>query len=670
VEGELLNNRLFGTFGIFGLSILSLLFLAGTATAACTDGDTICVDEYKQATCLNNEYSQVTVCNIVWGCDASLQACRYCSEGSTGCEGDYAWVCTNGIREKTFCQFGCNPATNACYPSDPDGEICTPEGITECTSNDNNGGYYKQCTSGTWQEGLYCPYNCDLSTNECYECDNSQAAFCSDATTSTKCTGTFYKGGYYVDTPCGAAGCNPTTGLCNSPTAACTDGEQQCNATVRQLCSAGAWGDIVDCAPDTCVQVNATSTICQATPTCTDGDMQCNATMRQLCSGGAWTDVPPDCSASGEICVQVNATSAICQATPTCTDGDMQCNATMRQLCSGGAWTDVPPDCSASGEICVSINATSAVCQAVVTPVCTDGDMQCNATMRQLCSGGAWTDVPPDCSASGEICVQASPTSAVCIPLGGCPLGDEICLSNDVWECIASGNSTVWAFDYTCPASAPLCTESAGVATCIGIPIVISGGSGQFGGVYDTSGGGSVSRCTQFTDWTADSSIEYVQTGADGSSRDCANTTLVRYCREGGKINYYDYEKKYTVDCGEWSDKCDYVYTKTLQYDESDGGLCRSCQKDIYTYACQPSGKLYADNVKESAKCEEWAPCQMAAQEEQKRSGLDALLEDYGLFLGLILILLILAVAYTAYKMVDEEPEDPDGFGKGSEPGI
>ena len=563
-----MNNRLFGTFGIFGLSILSLLFLAGTATAACTDGDTICVDEYKQATCLNNEYSQVTVCNIVWGCDASLQACRYCSEGSTGCEGDYAWVCTNGIREKTFCQFGCNPATNACYPSDPDGEICTPEGITECTSNDNNGGYYKQCTSGTWQEGLYCPYNCDLSTNECYECDNSQAAFCSDATTSTKCTGTFYKGGYYVDTPCGAAGCNPTTGLCNSPTAACTDGEQQCNATVRQLCSAGAWGDIVDCAPDTCVQVNATSTICQATPTCTDGDMQCNA------------------------------------------------------------------------------------------------------TMRQLCSGGAWTDVPPDCSASGEICVQASPTSAVCIPLGGCPLGDEICLSNDVWECIASGNSTVWAFDYTCPASAPLCTESAGVATCIGIPIVISGGSGQFGGVYDTSGGGSVSRCTQFTDWTADSSIEYVQTGADGSSRDCANTTLVRYCREGGKINYYDYEKKYTVDCGEWSDKCDYVYTKTLQYDESDGGLCRSCQKDIYTYACQPSGKLYADNVKESAKCEEWAPCQMAAQEEQKRSGLDALLEDYGLFLGLILILLILAVAYTAYKMVDEEPEDPDGFGKGSEPGI
>jgi len=559
-----LNNKL---FGILVLTIFSLFSLSGIASAACTDGETICLDEYKQGTCLNNEYSQVTVCNIVWGCDASLQACRYCNEGSTGCEGDYEWACTDGIREKTFCQFGCNPATNACYPSDPEGEFCSPEGITECTSNDNNGGYYRECTSATWQEGLYCQYNCDLSTNSCYECDNSEAPFCSDATTSRACEGTFYKGGYYADTNCGAAGCNPTTGLCNSPVPACTDGEQQCNSTVRQLCTAGAWGDIIDCAPDTCVQVNATSTICQAPPTCTDGEMQCNA------------------------------------------------------------------------------------------------------TMRQLCTAGAWGDVPPDCSATGEICIQASPTSAVCLPLSGCPLGDEVCIGAQVWDCIASGNSTVWAYDYTC-ASGTICTESAGVAICMSIPTtVIIGGSSQVGGVYDNSGGGEVSRCTQFTDWSADSSIEYVQIGADGSTRDCANTTLVRYCKDGGKINYYDYEKKPTVDCGDWSDKCDYVYTKTLQYDESEGSLCRSCQKDVYTYACQPSGKIYADNVKESAKCEEWVPC-TDEEKVQARSGLDALLEDYGLFLGLILILLILAVAYTAYKMVDEEPGEEEGFGKSEEEGF
>ncbi|MFH1307106.1 MAG: hypothetical protein ABIH83_05650, partial [Candidatus Micrarchaeota archaeon] len=399
--------------------------------------------------------------------------------------------------------------------------------------------------------------------------------------------------------------------------------------------------------------------VCEDTTTCTPNvDKRCNGVNVEICNsnGDGW-EVDDTCQ-SGTHCVQ-EGNNAYCAADTSCIpsyfvcvglDQYKQCNPT-------GTGYNTQADCPANTQCTVSGEVAYFPCQSTT---CTPGSKQCNPAKPyevQICdNNNNWIYFETcDYGCIDGKC-KAEPDDD---DDEGCTSGAKRCSGNNVEECYKG----IWTFLYICPSgttcSGGSCTSSGG-----GSSGGTSGGTSS-GGYIPSSGGGAVSRCTSWSDWHVNSSKLKTETDSEGRKRECTNTTLMRWCmKSSGQIDFSRYEKQYQYECSAWSDECEYVYDRTEPYTDKSTDQCRTCENEIYVYTCQPSGAKHYDNVKTKTSCNEWRACtaeELTGEEEEitpQRSEIDMIIEEYGLVLGILLVVLIAVVGFTAWKMFSAEPEE------------
>ena len=238
----------------------------------------------------------------------------------------------------------------------------------------------------------------------------------------------------------------------DSPAAACTPNDRQCNGQQPQLCNSTGWVDdgqpcpfacgatgcVGACTPDahrcstdglgteTCGvdgqwgTAEACPYVCSGgicSGECTPGTKQCSMTTPQTCgTDGMWS--------SGTACQNV-CSKGLCAG--ACTPTDKQCSNLIPESCNqDGAWVDATPCsyvCSAGG------------CTGVCTPI----DTQCTNGQKHICGPlGTWGAATP-CTfvCSGKTC------GGVCTP------GDTLCPTDTQKE--ICGGDGLWGTESTCP---------------------------------------------------------------------------------------------------------------------------------------------------------------------------------------------------------------------------
>ncbi len=444
-----------------------------------------------QGVCVYEQVDDATPCD-------DGNACTYgdaCNDGA--CKGGKDVVC----RPADACHTGgtCDPQTGCQMEARPDGTAC--EDGNPCTGGDvcSSGtcaGTPKQCaTPGQCVTGV-----CNGATGECDTLPVPDGMPCTQAASAGMCEELTCVAGECDSTPklcaaiddCHAAGtCDPSTGVCSTPTLAdgttCDDG-QVC--TAGDQCEAGACksgaplvcpNDPNPCfaAPECLPGVGCVRSLAPNGVLCDDGNA-CTGTDRCFfgeCQGADEVKCAPldACHLVG-VCDQA---TGLCSSPPVpggsaCDDGNA---CTYGTTCNAG-------NCS-GGEIVTCVAAK--ICQ--LTPVC-DTLLGCvyeNSPNDTPCEDGDLCSGSDSCQV-GE-CVPG--TAVVCSPTGdpctssGCdqetgacaliPLGSSVscndghfCTNNDhcdAGQCV--GGSQLYCPSRECIAT-PICSPADG--SCGGVP--------------------------------------------------------------------------------------------------------------------------------------------------------------------------------------------------------
>lgn len=147
-----------------------------------------------------------------------------------------------------------------------------------------------------------------------------------------------------------------------------------------------------------------------------------------------------------------------------CERGAQKCDGNKVMHCENGVWKKA--DVCTSGDICYEASNTSAYCkpEALAGDIamdCVDGEMRCDGNSVYKCDGGFWS-LDRVCDA-GDECVQVSNTSAFCDmgPTSGilppqkeCEDNEVKCEDNSIYKC----DHGFWSLDRACDAG-ELCVE-------------------------------------------------------------------------------------------------------------------------------------------------------------------------------------------------------------------
>lgn len=439
---------------------------------------------------------------------------------------------------------------------------------------------------------------------------------------------------------CNGLMCNSQTNICNSPINECTPGTRQC---------------------------------LEAFP----GD---DTSFRVCGSNGKW-DAPMSCPAekycedSTGMCVNRLFTDKTCFSWQV---GDTRCApseffpttievCTQSQVANQYLWTSqMSCNPGANSELgCFSPYSGLAYCKQCATP----GVRTCISVQSwNICQNDYTYAQASFCNYPAEVCVsgycELNPNSNQ-TNTTSCTLNDERCAPNGIIEkCKNISGNTAFYTDRAC-ASNEYC-EVIGSNPILAVCRVIPAGSsssgsssgsgggmvGSGGGFWDDSSSGN-GECS-YTDWQVISTANFVS--SDGSS--CTNSTLVRYCvLSNQKTDDSRTETEFSVECTQ-ADKCDYVYDKTEKFtDANEEGMCRTCEREVYVYTCQPSGKADYTKTKESVSCGVYSKCEakFPTANVAEKGWFDTLISDWAVALGIIILLIIAAIAFLAYKSGDDE---------------
>lgn len=473
--------------------------------------------------------------------------------------------------------------------------------------------------------------------------------------------------------------------------AACTfgaktynDGDTYCDATGAQICSGDTW------AAHTCTEgCDLTNNICfecqGGTYACNPDDpneeMYCEATDP---SGAGYYSIKKRCANGCDF------STGRCKTTASPMD---DCPVEGMSYCFSASEMNYCTDADGDGfREWVTVACAPGVCDYSIGACSSSAGESCSPGSSFQCQGDhnieycnpvtkTWEYYD---SCAPQYCVEIPPFDVDCV---GCHEGDPI-------VCNAAHDSLVKCVNGSlvstpCPASAPVCIDNAGGdAYCGGSPPKNDtnntnddngdGGKGStdYHGRYigGGSGGGSVDVCYSWTEWKVDTVDNFQKLDDMGEVLVCKSVTSVRYCDEGDEVDYSEYETKVDEECEyiqEEAETCDYIYARTETYTEDTGdGMCRECSKDILVYECN-TGRVESTNIKEqSAGCSDWSACKTEVKDEEKTEPpfsaltlseqVDLLLRDYGLLLGLLLLVFIAILGYGVYSKMSEDEQDPD----------
>lgn len=698
------------------LSILSIAFaviaLFSGIPSACADGETMCFDDFTMVRCIDGYWSEYTQCDGM--CNYDTGACYGMDNGEhctvpnqIRCNPDNSFerqICNADILEWQFydnCDLGCfNDVCMSCTPNE-----------RECMPQINSSAYHYCKQDGQWNSVQYCAQGEICSGGNCIEistpsqdCDVIGEKRCNpDGSAQIQVCNSNYK--WQLEQTCSLACFNDNGNVY------CTDCQPNARVCLPQydnrsyqVCSTkGKWLSPLSCALDeVCQNGMCIKQILPPPDYCpTNGAKRCNpqnANQVDICTGNLWTPFE-SCSLA---CYQ-EGTNAYCTV---CTPGSRECTPQINEsayhqckynglwdatkycqenyVCLGGACvingdplactTPGATRCNPYDETYVQIcsedylwedyvgcelscydNGQQAYCKQCEYP----GQRDCLSTSAYHICNNEYKWFSPNYCSSNEQCI-----GGYCIG-SGCTLGDERCVGDEVWSCVYASPANYWQKLYTCP-SGQYCYSEQNSVYCKDKPStpVYYYGGGSTGGLgafsFSSTGGGAISQCLNYTAWSADSSYLFNQT-FEGKSRQCTNTTLMRWCvGENGKIDYSDSQTNYSIECGSWSDECEYVYLKTEKYMDDIEGNCRTCEKDIYALTCQPSGKVYNSDTKETLSCSAWSACELKAS-AQPSGGILQFISENGFLLGLLLLLLIALLAYWAWQISEGE----EGKGNG-----
>ncbi|MFH0927127.1 MAG: hypothetical protein V1822_00955 [Candidatus Micrarchaeota archaeon] len=423
----------------------------------------------------------------------------------------------------------------------------------------------------------------------------------------------------------------------------------------------------------------AASPFAQA-PLCTNEATMCDANLDSMwtCVNGIWADQTfclNKCDQATQKCKTAPdnpPASGTCypfeQGLTRCDPIDLsQLTVQQCQLSSSGTYDWLPLEScypGANNDLgCYEASYGDAYCKECANP----GDRSCaGISAFQVCQDD-YKYSTTSCNYPQEICI-----SGYCEENTNgetCTIGEERCTSNVIEQC-QDKNGVIDFFPYSACTSSQYCEEYGSDPRLARCRDLSSGSSGSGGGSSSGSGGSGgagsgggevfrpVQECSSYTDWQAVGATSFTRSNADGTTQQCTNTTLERYCvYSNGQTDSSKKETDYAIDCSNPSDKCDYIYSRTENFtDKNEDGMCRSCERETYVYTCQPSGKVDLSNTKESVTCGSYGTCQPQFP-TANTSWFDSLFSGWAIPIGIIVILAIAAIAFLAYKMNDEDGE-------------
>lgn len=512
------------------------------------------------------------------------------------------------------------------------------DGETICDPSDSD--YMWSCNTGAWSS-TFCPLGCNPTTQMCNGMQNGESCTTewetrchpNDADAIQRCendgTGNL-EWNYYM--ACNGLMCDPATNACFECSTSLYS--PYCVGDVSNYCDAGY------IASENCA--NLIGGYCDAATGLCDSNIINASTCTAAELGNTRCKPLESPSVTIEICIEISPN--VYQWT-----GDMMCNPTDSQGRALGCY---------EGAL-----IGSAYCKQCAVP----GERACwFSDSWYQCEIDYTYSIPTYCAAT-EVCLDGfcNPTNNTNGTVS-CTLGEERCNNNVIEKCKNVSNSIDFFVDRAC-AGNEYCEEigtNPTLAVCRAI--TSGGGSATAPGGYSSgggvgSGGGEVFRdnvdCASYTTWQISGASQFINSNGE----QCTNTTVVRYCiTSDGKTDTSRTETDYSIDCVQ-SDKCDYIYDRTEKFvDETEEGLCRNCERELYVYTCQPSGQTDFSNIKESITCGDYSKCEAkfpTANVADEKGWIDNLLADWGVALGIIFLLLIALIAFVAYKM-SEDDED------------
>lgn len=560
-------------------------------------------------------------------CDISIPESG-CSDSST------RWSCINSGTERYSipcnsgfeCQMQ-SPTTSACVDVSP--KICDPN-----------------VNGGAWPDSAQ------------KYCEGNVKKVCNSAGTA-----------YYVE-PCGSGfACVQTSSTdAQCELSVCIYPDQKCENNAIYSCKADNSGWLLqeNClSTQTCVESGASPNkvaSCESGITCTAStQMRCDGVQVQLCNaqGNGWDTI--DTCISGEKCIYDSAANlASCQAQTSCTAGFYKCQSSSEVYqcnAQGNGWDSVG-SCP-QGTNCALIGGGLAfTCEATT---CTQGQTRCslyNPSNLELCNANSEWEYSKFCEfgCSNGACLAAE-----------CTDGEYACIGTSIFFC----NYGTWEAGEDCSLLGKVCKKENNIAFCTSSESAssVSTSGGSSSGGLTGSGGGSFdsAKCPKLTEWSIESSKTKTESDSSGRTRECTNTTLVRWCVDkNGKIDSSIAERKYEYSCANWSGECEFVFSKTIKQVEKSGTMCRACQSDIYSYTCQPGSKIDASKAQNKTTCGQWYECAVnesvqgkpstpSASESSPFAIASSMMQDFGIIIGIVLLVAIAYVLYGAFKGNKEE---------------
>ncbi|MBN2497253.1 MAG: hypothetical protein JXR96_21855 [Deltaproteobacteria bacterium] len=201
-----------------------------------------------------------------------------------------------------------------------------------------------------------------------------------------------------ADSDCAAMGaswyCEQATGTCacRSECGGRCCGEDGCGGACPDACSDG-----MVCDPATCLCGD-----------CALGELRCDGDAVQICAAGGWTEVL-DCAASGQLCRQGGCHGGACTRREDCA-------GPVCLVCREGWCADPPEICQGDCDCCAGMHCNFGTCVTDAAECRTDED--CTDPGSSVCRGGVCTkegqpecERDVDCLIEGEVCVDGH-----CVP--------------------------------------------------------------------------------------------------------------------------------------------------------------------------------------------------------------------------------------------------------------
>ncbi|MEW5996541.1 MAG: hypothetical protein AB1657_03030 [Candidatus Micrarchaeota archaeon] len=298
----------------------------------CSDGQCVPAPQcnYHDTRCSPTDGNEVQRCNSQgqWqdyrhcshGC--SDGACRDCTPGDTQCYDDTHYQTCDSDGEwgsRKSCGSGYICDSGDCIHSSQG--PCSRTGDTRCSPDSNM--ELQKCSSGYWQDYIYCPDGC--AYDMCVQCGTGNTQ-CADSTHYQTC-GSLGQWGAPSACPAGQI-CSVNECQAPSGDQCATPGIKRCsptNANMVQQCNEdNVYVDYLQCTQG-CYDSQCAE-CAPGTTVCADADSY------RTCSADGQLSDPVDCG-SGYSCH-----NGVCELAPVCTEGQRNCVSDSIYTCTGGQW--------------------------------------------------------------------------------------------------------------------------------------------------------------------------------------------------------------------------------------------------------------------------------------------------------------------------------------------